>query len=272
MNRRKQKKYIRKIKKFLSVTIRIACISVVIWQFADAVKNDSLKDASVNAGNKIPVSTPYEIYDKINLVKIQSEQDNGAEQNIYNQNKSTLMLVNWNHPFNNEEVQLVPICKGRLKVSYAMYDDLKSMLKAASDEGFNYWIASGYRSWEKQQQLVNEDVKKYKRSGMTEGEALSKTLQETAMPGFSEHETGLALDILCTESSKMDVTQENYAGNVWLQQHCNEYGFILRYPKGKEDITHISYEPWHYRYVGRDAAVYITQNNLTLEEFYERIE
>ncbi len=271
MNKRQQKKYIRRIKKFLSVSLRIACVSIVIWQFADAMKNDSLEDASVNAGNKIPVSTPHENYDTINVVNKESEESIGVEQTIYNQNKSTLVLVNWNHPFNNEDVQLVPICKGRLEVASAMYDDLKRMLKAASNEGFNYWIASGYRNWEKQQQLVNEDVGKYKRSGMTEGEALSKTMQETAMPGFSEHETGLALDILCAENNKMDITQEKYAGNAWLQQHCSEYGFILRYPRGKEDITHISYEPWHFRYVGKDAAAYITQNNITLEEFYERI-
>lgn len=66
----------------------------------------------------------------------------------------------------------------------------------------------------------------------------------------------------------MDITQEKCEGNKWLVQHCSEFGFILRYPKGKEDITGYSYEPWHFRYVGKEAAKYIYEKNITLEEFY----
>ena len=96
---------------------------------------------------------------------------------IYADNKELLVLVNSGNPFNDEKVTLVSICKGRIKVAKAMHEDLKKMLKAAGEEGYSYWIASGYRNWDKQQQLVNEDVLKYKRNGMTEGEALAKTMQ-----------------------------------------------------------------------------------------------
>lgn len=86
--------------------------------------------------------------------------------------------------------------------------------------------------------------------------------------GYSEHQTGLALDILSSSNLNMDASQENTKENQWMKEHCYEYGFILRYPKDKENITQISYEPWHFRYVGKEAAKYMKENQLTLEEFH----
>lgn len=101
--------------------------------------------------------------------------------------------------------------------------------------------------------------------------ALRKTLEYTMPAGQSEHETGLALDILCSTNTIMDESQKGEPGNRWLAEHCHEYGFILRYPENKEEVTGIRYEPWHFRYVGREAAAYLTEKGWTLEEFYEAI-
>ena len=87
-------------------------------------------------------------------------------------------------------------------------------------------------------------------------------------PGFSEHETGLAADLTGEEQGTSDDFDDKNETIVWLHKNCVKYGFILRYPKDKESITGINYEAWHFRYVGKDAAKFMTENDLTLEEFH----
>lgn len=191
---------------------------------------------------------------------------------IYKKNRNTLILVNASNPLNESYLaDLRAICKGRLYASRELYDPLVEMLKAANKKGHQYWIASAYRSRDKQQKLVDEDVQKAMQKGLSYEDALRETYQETMPAGHSEHETGLALDILCSGNNNMDASQEKEAGNIWLQNNCYRYGFVLRYPKGKEAITGIHYEPWHFRYVGKEAAAYMKKHDLTLEEFWEKI-
>lgn len=191
---------------------------------------------------------------------------------IYKENKDTLILVNMDNSLNQSyDADLRSICKGRLHASQKLYKPLVQMLEDAEKSGFHFWIASAHRSRSKQQKLIDEDVRKAMQNGLSYEEALCKTYQETMPAGHSEHETGLALDILCSENYKMDASQAKEAGNIWLRNHCHHYGFILRYPKGKENITGIHYEPWHFRYVGKEAATYIHKHNLTLEEFWEEV-
>ena len=111
------------------------------------------------------------------------------------------------------------------------------------------------------------------KQGKSEEEAIRLTRQYYTEPGHSEHHSGLAFDIITTEYQR-DVYSltEQFAetdGYRWLIEHCAEYGFILRYPKEKTDITQINYEPWHYRYVGKEHAKYIMEHDLTLEEYIE---
>lgn len=192
---------------------------------------------------------------------------------VYEANKELLVLVNREYALEEGiyEDSLRTICNGRLQASEYLYDDLVDLLAAAADEGYQYWIASAYRSRERQQELVDEDVARYMAQGMSRQQALEKTYEQTMPAGKSEHETGLALDILCSENLNMDTTQAEEAGNRWLAEHAHEYGFILRYPVDKEEITGILYEPWHFRYVGKEAAMFLWENELTLEEFWEII-
>ncbi|MCI8372102.1 MAG: M15 family metallopeptidase [Lachnospiraceae bacterium] len=214
-----------------------------------------------------------EITNQEEAKNVLTQEDIQEAIRIYQANPELLVLVNKNCELSKDyNANLRNICNKRLKASDRLYKDLARMLEDGSDQGHNFWIASAYRSRQRQQALVNEDVRKFKKQGMSEEEALAKTLEETMPAGHSEHETGLALDILDSMNMKMDQTQENYKGNQWLREHCHEYGFVLRYPKEKEEITMISYEPWHLRYVGMEAAAFMKAHNLTLEEFHQAIQ
>ncbi|MDY3692539.1 MAG: M15 family metallopeptidase [Dysosmobacter sp.] len=103
----------------------------------------------------------------------------------------------------------------------------------------------------------------------TQAEAENQASFWVARPGTSEHQTGLAVDIVDQNYQLLDEKQENKPVQQWLMAHCTEYGFILRYPTGKSEITGIGYEPWHYRYVGLDAAREITEQGLCLEEYLD---
>ncbi len=129
------------------------------------------------------------------------------------------------------------------------------MVDDASKEGLTMRARSSYRTYQQQESLYNDYVKLYG----------SKRADEiAARPGFSEHQTGLVIDIAQSETSVFANTKEY----KWLTEHAHEYGFILRYPKGKEKITGYSYEAWHFRYVGVEIATYMKENNLTFDEYY----
>lgn len=201
-----------------------------------------------------------------------SGQEEQEVRNIYKKNKKLLVLVNRKKELpESYQASLRSICGGRLKASDELYDPLVDMLDAASEEGYEYWIASAWRSREKQQKLVDEDVRAAMRKGMSQKQALEETYKETMPAGHSEHETGLALDILCSGNMAMNQFQEKEPGNIWLRKNSWRYGFILRYPKGKKSVTGINYEPWHFRYVGKKAAAYMHKHDLTLEEFWEML-
>lgn len=137
---------------------------------------------------------------------------------------------------------------------------MQEMADAARAKGLHVFLSSGYRSYETQTYLYNRKVSQY-------GEAVAQTI--VAKPGTSEHQTGLCCDITDQYYEMKDASLENTRMYKWMSQHCDEYGFIVRFPKGKEDITGIIYEPWHFRYVGKEAAAYIMEHDLTLEEFLE---
>lgn len=139
-------------------------------------------------------------------------------------------------------------------------DAMKAFVQGARDEGLSVVLSSGYRSYETQTYLFNRKVAQY-------GEEVAATI--VARPGTSEHQTGLCCDITDQYYEMKDESLENTALYQWMSKHCQEYGFIVRFPKGKQDITGIIYEPWHFRYVGVEAATYIMENDLTLEEFLD---
>lgn len=178
------------------------------------------------------------------------------------------LLVNKDNPLPKDYApELITLPDGRSKAAEEAYESLCEFLEAAEDADMDILICSSYRSRERQQELYDEDVQKLLRKGYTYTEACAEVEKETMPPGCSEHSTGLAFDIVARDYQLLDAGQEKRAENKWLRKHCAEYGFILRYPKGKEDITDISYESWHFRYVGEEVAKYIMEEGITLEEY-----
>lgn len=191
-------------------------------------------------------------------------------RNIYTRESEKLILVNKDNPLNEDYVpNLVSTKSGKIEMEAKTYDALVDMLDAGDAAGHVYLITSGYRDRNKQQWLVNVDVENYMAAGMSHDKALEKTYRQTMPPGYSEHQTGMALDILDSENLNLDDTQAKGKANIWLRENCYKYGFILRYPKDKEAITMIDFEPWHFRYVGKKAALIMYRNNLSLEEFIQ---
>ena len=141
------------------------------------------------------------------------------------------------------------------------------MLSDAKDAGLSMYVASAYRSYEKQREVFNNTMQDWISQGYSPLNAYDETKKSVAVPGTSEHATGLAVDIISSEYEALDDRQGDTEEQKWLMEHCWEYGFILRYPSDKSDVTNIVYEPWHYRYVGKEAAKEITEQNITLEEY-----
>ncbi|MBQ8825720.1 MAG: M15 family metallopeptidase [Oscillospiraceae bacterium] len=150
---------------------------------------------------------------------------------------------------------------------------LTQMIEDAKADGIDLAVASAYRSMEYQQYNFDRSVQqRINDRGMTYDEAYADTLKEVALPGVSEHNAGLAVDILSSEYYSFDDDGfKNTKAYAWLMEHAAEYGFILRYPEGKEDITGIIYEPWHYRFVGVYYANKVKESGLCLEEYYREM-
>lgn len=148
------------------------------------------------------------------------------------------------------------------------------MAEDASNAGAPFWATSAYRSYQLQVDLFEKQVQQVlsEKPELTEEQAKQEAGTVVAVPGTSEHQTGLAIDVVSNEYTSLDENFETSKAFQWLQQNCYKYGFILRFPKGKEDITKIIYEPWHYRYVGVEAATEIMTKGITLEEYLGKVE
>ncbi|MDO5291925.1 MAG: M15 family metallopeptidase [bacterium] len=204
-----------------------------------------------------------------NLLDDQEESKAKEAKEVYQSEKeSTLILVNKDHPIpDTYNVKKSTYIKQEKKVAAIILKPLEKMLADGEEKGFSFVVCSAYRSNEYQKNLFDKDLNKYQNQGMDYEAAYKKTALSVQPAGYSEHATGLAVDIISKENSKLDKTQEKTDEFKWLKTNCYKYGFILRYPDGKSEITGIIYEPWHFRYVGKKVAKFITKNNLTYEEF-----
>ena len=209
--------------------------------------------------------------------------DSKVAKNVYDSDKFehvsgdvTKLLY---HDENYEVLQGIDVCDYKGEIDW----------KAVSDAGYSFvFVRVGFRGYGREGSL-NEDAKavdylrEAKEAGLevgtyffsqavSEEEAREETAKNVAVPGSSEHEAGLAADIVYARYQSLDESQENNATQQWLMEHCQDYGFILRYPRDKQDITGITYEPWHYRYVGYEAAEEIMSRGICLEEYLGQID
>ena len=172
-----------------------------------------------------------------------------------------LILVNDENPMPEKyDIELTDLFNGT-RVDSRIYPDLQRMFDDARAQGLHPIVSEGYRTREEQEAMLQIYVDRFLAQGYSQEQARELALDYVAEPGTSEHELGIAVDINASEGYSSQAVYSWLADNAW------RYGFILRYPSGKEEITGISYEPWHYRYVGADAAAAIYEQGLTLEEY-----
>ena len=177
------------------------------------------------------------------------------------------ILVNKNNPLNktyipNDLVDANSKYRNNIKVNKEALTSFNKMKYDMHLLGYDIDIMSGYRDYSYQEKIYNRLVNE---------KGLNYAIRHIAPAGASEHQTGLAIDICVYKDDKCYIEHEisEFEEIKWLHNNCYKYGFIVRYPKGKEYITGYQFEPWHYRYVGIDLATYLFKNNITLEEYYQ---
>ena len=176
-------------------------------------------------------------------------------------------LVNpWRSLPEEYAANLLPIEDGHY-VEATCYTALLKMLTACQEAGYKPQVCSAYRTQSRQEYLYQKKVDYYLEQDYEQEEAEELAATVVAKPGTSEHQLGLAVDIIDEDYPYLDDDQANTPAQQWLMEHCWEYGFILRYPEGTTDVTGIIYEPWHYRYVGVEIAQEIQSLGITLEEY-----
>jgi len=209
-----------------------------------------------NKSNKVSVSVAdAKISDAGQITEEHNDSDTSESWKI--------ILVNSSNPIpENYKIELMQLDNG-VSVDKRIYQDLQLMFDDMRNHGIFPIVGEGYRTREEQSAMMQDKISAYINEGYDLQEAQILAEKLVAKPGTSEHELGLALDINADTELSDNITVYN-----WLCENAYKYGFILRYPKGKEYITGIDYEPWHYRYVGRETAEEMFNEQLTLEEFY----
>lgn len=193
--------------------------------------------------------------------------DNITHHTASEDNGWNLILVNRDSYIPDDyQVELTELSNGK-KVDSRIYPELQKMFNDARAQGYGLFVREGYRTQEEQQQLLEEKIEAYENEGKSKSEAKKLAEQWVAIPGTSEHQLGIAVDINAdaTKSSSDDVYS-------WLAENAYKYGFIKRYPSDKTDITGVINEPWHYRYVGKEAALEIYSLGICLEEYIDTLE
>ena len=238
---------------------------------AQAAQNGSV----FNANDSVPVLSLPQFVDNAQDAKEQTAKSYSPpleEKPIAEEVEWNLILVNGDHPL-PEDFQIPELTQLRNghAIDTRAHPALQRMMDAARAEGVQPLICSSFRTWDKQEELFANKVQFYLDQGYLQTEAEEKAAHWVARPGTSEHQAALAVDIVDANYQSLDEQQQETPVQLWLVEHCAEYGFILRYPVDKSDLTGVGYEPWHYRYVGEAAAKEIMNQGICLEEYLENI-
>ena len=273
---KKKKKRIKLARVIICILILTLIIRMVVKLIGDKSTENTVEVSGNVSTNQNEIinsinDVENEITESINNVQneitepIDNSENKIPEPIVESELGWELTLVNSNNPISdNYELTLVSIDEYRKFDSRAI-KKLQNMLNDIWKNGItNIWVQSAYRSVDEQTKIYNEQVEYYKSQGKTEEEAKKLTERIINKPGYSEHNLGLAVDFNYVDSSF-----ENANAFKWLKDNAENYGFVLRYPKEKEDITQVTYEPWHWRYVGEENAKKMNELGLCLEEYVE---
>ena len=264
----------------------VVCVTVGAVSFAltrrNAVPSASAASASFSASSAAPVeSSSAASFSTVSS----SDVENSAPANALGltaaeaqaiQNDPLMILVNHTNQMPESYTFDTKECGSSTAVNKTLQtvacDAFLALQKAASADGVTVWMQSGYRSVAYQTKLYERKTQYYRDKGYDEATAREKAAAIVNPPGYSEHNCGLAADLNSPEHTGLDEGFENTAAFRWLCVHAGEYGFILRYPKGAEDKTEITYEPWHWRYVGVENAARINASGLCFEDYIAAVQ
>ena len=218
---------------------------------------------------KEPVQEQPEGLPGARVYKERGEMDADGGLKILPEDMWCLILTNAEYPVPEDyEVELEAIPGTEQSVDKRIYEPLMTMIGDMKAQGLSPIVCSGYRTLDKQEKLFNRKVLSFVKAGHTKEESYNLARQTISIPGSGEHCLGLAVDFYTRRYHKLERAFEDTPESKWLVEHAQDYGFVMRYGENKTDITGIQYEPWHYRYVGVEAANYMKDNELSLEEFY----
>lgn len=202
--------------------------------------------------------------------EIEKEELTIPENYYFSNDSDYYFLVNKDNLLPDDYEIETSVVQGSYELEIVAAYHCREMIEAAKADGISLKVLSAYRTIEYQRNLFDKNVdQRMNEMGMTYDEAVYDVSVNIAPPGGSEHNAGLAVDIIDVNHWDTYEDFENTPEFKWLSEHCTEYGFVLRYPKGKEDLTGYIYEPWHYRYVGLENAKAVMTSGLCLEELLE---
>lgn len=262
-NNRTKKQKLNKKKVFAVIVLFI----IIIFMIRKGTKHNKTVETSTETNSNTESFTTNNTNEitKSNVI----ENNQTTNQPVENSKKKIddwrLTLANYDNLLpDNFTVKVSNIDKTRQFDSRAI-GELNAMMDAMKKDGVaNVWVQSAYRSVSRQKELYDSSVKKYLQQGKSQEEAEKLTDEYINKPGSSDHNLGLAVDF-----NYVDNKFEKLDGFKWLKKNAENYGFVLRYPKDKEDITRIAYESWHWRYVGVEHAKKMNELNMCLEEYVE---
>ncbi|OTN76698.1 hypothetical protein A5886_001776 [Enterococcus sp. 8G7_MSG3316] len=276
------------MKKYYGIIAAVSFLAIVILSVEigkGAVLNESVRTQSSLVDTALSTADSHSTAASVtestsHATSQQSEETSEKESDDFpdvSLEDWSMVLVGPKNKIDQEIAQsgLAKLSNGYLvdKRIVSAYEDLA---EAADQAGYPLVMVSAYRSVAYQKQIFAENVATLMSRGDSQEEATKTTKLTFTEPGYSEHHTGLAIDVVDKawyQDHTTDVLDHQFGdtdGGKWIQVHAREYGFIVRYPKGKYAITQIDYEPWHLRYVGVEAATYIEDNQLTFEEFIDQ--
>ena len=262
-NRRRQAQ-VRRRKLLLGLLVLavLAVVLILVLRGCGKDKEPAQPTPSENVDKPDTPNTPVEPSDREQNQKPDDQQRNGEQEIPWN-----LTLVNrWNPLPEGWTVDEVELSNG-WTVDSRCYDALQQMMDACRAEGLHPVVCSAYRTQAVQQNIFDQMKQSLLDQGYSDADAETEAGRQVAVPGTSEHQLGLAVDIVDLDHQLLDESQEQTAVQQWLMTNSWRYGFILRYPTAKTETTGIIYEPWHYRYVGQPHAAYMQENNVCLEEY-----
>lgn len=256
---------------------RLLCLTALLCFAAGGTAYACTRKAAVPQLPELPAESLVQAASTLPDAPVQQPAENGAQQSTLTAAQAQallddprMILVNRAHPITEDYPVETKECGSATAINKTLQteaaDAFLSMQAAAAKDGVDVRMQSGYRSVSYQKKLYNDKTQYYRNKGLSEAAAREKAAAIVNPPGCSEHNCGLAADLNSPEHTTLDTGFADTAAFRWLCENAEHYGFILRYPKEAESVTGITYEPWHWRYVGPENAALLNRSGLCLED------